>query len=124
LRPGRLPKPLRIILTFILVHIGWLMFRENSVDHLLRHLSLNPLAADATQWRMGLFFAAHTLLYAFPLYLHPAVDRWLDRQTAARAEHFPGWGWTWACLGMAAALYLGLLLLRSPASSDFIYFQF
>ncbi len=123
-RPGRLPKPLRIILTFILVHIGWLMFRENSVDHLLRHLSLNPFTADATQWRMGLFFAAQTFIYAFPLYLHPAVDRWLDRHAAAQSEHFPGWRWTWACLGMAAALYLGLILLRSPSSSDFIYFQF
>lgn len=124
LRPERMPRVLRIILTFILVHIGWLMFRENSPDHLFRHLALNPCAADAAQWRMGLFFVASTLLYAFPLYLHPMVDRWLASRETAAAAHFPGWGWTFACTGLAAVLYIGILLLRSPAGSDFIYFQF
>lgn len=124
LRPERLPRWFRVILTFVLVHIGWLMFRENSIDHLLRHLTLSPFAADATQWRMALFFVAQTLLFAFPIYLHPWVDRELARHPQAAAEHFPGWGWTLAGIGMASFLYLGLILLRSPAGSDFIYFQF
>lgn len=124
LRPERLPRFFRIILTFILVHIGWLMFRENSIQHLVHHLTLNPFAADANQWRMGTFFAVQTLLYAFPLYLHPVLDRWLARRPEAAAAHFPGWRWTLACLLLTATLYLGLILLRSPASSDFIYFQF
>ena len=124
LRPERLPRFVRIALTFILVHIGWLMFRENSSGHLFRHLTLSPFAADAPQWRMGAFFVASTLLYAFPLYLHPMVDRWLARRESAAADHFPGWGWTFACTGIAALLYVGILILRSPAGSDFIYFQF
>ena len=124
LRPERLPRFVRILLTFILVHIGWLMFRENSSAHLFRHLTLSPWDADTGQWRMGAFFVASTLLYAFPLYLHPLVDRWLARHETASAAHFPGWRWTLACTALAALLYLGLLLLRSPAASDFIYFQF
>ena len=40
------------------------------------------------------------------------------------AEHFPGWRWTGALAALAILLYLGLILFHSPASSDFIYFQF
>ena len=123
-RPDRLPRAVRIVITFILIHIGWLMFRENSFPHLWKHLTLNPFAADAVQWRMALFFVVNTLLYAFPLYLHPRVDRWLARYPEAAAEHFPGWRWTWASVALAGALYLGFILLRSPVGSDFIYFQF
>ncbi|MES2707874.1 MAG: MBOAT family O-acyltransferase [Verrucomicrobiota bacterium] len=123
-RPERLPRFARVILTFILVHIGWLLFREQSAPHLLKHFSLNPFAADSVQWRIGWFFVVQTLFYAFPLYLHPLVDRFLARHPEAVAEHFPGWRWTLVLMLTAALLYAGLLLLRSPASSDFIYFQF
>ncbi len=124
LRPERLPRWCRIGLTFVLVHIGWLMFREHSLTHLMQHLTLNPFAADGVQWRMGLFFVSLTLLYAFPLYLHPPLDRWLARRPEAAADHFPGWRWTVACTALAVVLFVGILLLRSPATSDFIYFQF
>ena len=124
IRPERLPRWLRCALTFVLVHIGWLIFREQSISHLFQHLTLNPFAADINQWRMGWFFIAQTMLYAFPLYLHPWVDRWLSHRPAAVDGHFPGWGWTAALTSLAVVLYLGIILLRSPASSDFIYFQF
>ncbi|RYD26913.1 MAG: MBOAT family protein, partial [Verrucomicrobiaceae bacterium] len=123
-RPERAPRFVRVILTFVLVHIGWLMFRESSAVHLFRHLTLNPFAADAVQWRMGLFFIAQTLLFAFPLYLHPLVDQWLARRPETVDAHFPGWRWTLALLALGAVLYTGLILLRSPSTSDFIYFQF
>jgi alginate O-acetyltransferase complex protein AlgI len=123
-RPERLPRVLRIALTFVLMHIGWLLFREQSVAHLLKHLTLNPFAADAMQWKMGCFFAAQTFIYAFPLYLHPLLDRCLAARPEAREQHFPGWLWTAALALLGLLLYLGILLFRSPASSDFIYFQF
>lgn len=124
LRPHRLPQFVLVPLTFILVHIGWLMFRETSLPHLLQHFALNPFAADSSQWRMAAFFVAQTLLYAFPLYLHPLLDRWLHHHPQAVAQHFPGWRWTFALTALTILLYLGLILFRSPASSDFIYFQF
>ena len=34
--------PLRIAATFLLVHVGWLMFRETDTQMLLQHLSLRP----------------------------------------------------------------------------------
>ncbi len=42
----------------------------------------------------------------------------------APATHFPGWGWTTAMAVAAAVLYAGVIALRSPQTSDFIYFQF
>lgn len=123
-RPERMPRVMRVALTFALIHVGWLMFREQSLPHLLKHLTLNPFAADAEQWRMGWFFVAQTLLYAFPLYLHPLLDRWLARRTEDAEAHYPGWRWTVGLTALGVVLYLGIILLRSPASSDFIYFQF
>lgn len=123
-RPERLPGFIRLALTFVLVHIGWLLFREGSFTHLVKHLTLNPFDADAKQWRFGWFFTAQTLLYAFPLYLHPLLDRFLARHQEAAAQHYPGWRWTAAIVLLTALLYTALILLRSPVGSDFIYFQF
>lgn len=124
-RPERFPAVVRIALTFVLVHIGWLMFREQSLPHLLSHFSKNPFAANAGEWRMGVYFAFLSVFYGLPLYLHPMLEVWLEKfRATASPDVWTSWKWTAATVGLAAVLYIGLVLLRSPSSSDFIYFQF
>lgn len=124
LGPERLPRMFRIVLVFVLVHIGWLFFREHSLPHLWRHLTTSPLAASATDWHLGLFCAAQVALFALPLALHIALDRWLVTRAATTARTFTGWRWSLAMTVLAALLWCLLLLYRNPTTSDFIYFAF
>lgn len=100
-------------------------------------VSVATLAASRTRFffrwsgrgcltRLAGYFFFLTFMYALPLYvLHPMLEAGLARSCPdAAATHYEGWGWTAAMLALTAALYLGIIALRSPQASDFIYFQF
>ncbi len=82
--------PLQISGMFVLVGIGWLMFRETDITMLIRDLTLSPAASTLLERRAG-----------YALALLAIVDGVL--------------------LGM---LFAAILVFRSQASMDFIYFQF
>ncbi|TLD68607.1 MBOAT family protein [Phragmitibacter flavus] len=126
LRPEKIPWLLRVVLTFILIHVGWLMFREQSLSHLWAHLTQNPFTAPEADWRAALRFAFMAAFYALPLYLvHPLIDFWLHRKQAdSTSQHYPGWKWTTVITAASALIYWGIIILRSPETADFIYFQF
>lgn len=114
---------LRVLLMFVLINIGWLLFRETDLHYLVRYLTLSPADATALQWQAGAYFSALVALYALPI----AVHMWLDRGGAKdaqphRAEAFYN---SLAVRTVAAAgLFGATLLLRTATSADFIYFQF
>jgi len=119
--PGRL---LRLTLTYVLIQIGWLMFRETDLPMLARHLALNPLAAPVSEWRMGAAFAVETILYGFPLlWLLPFLQKRGLIPGKADARLLT-WRWTLLQGAGAAVLLIVILLHRSRTGSDFIYFQF
>ncbi len=125
LRPERLGRIPQMILTFALINLGWLFFRETDLNMLLHYLTMSPFAASAGEWRAGLYLFSLTALFASPLVIHLALDLWDQKQLAAGREP-PLTQWRWVGLQCAAAIILlvAILLLRSPSSSDFIYFQF
>jgi len=114
----------RVGLTFVLVHIGWLMFREHNVTAIGHAFSLNPWDAPVAHWRMGLGLVVEAWLYGLPLLVVlPLLQaaRWLP---AVDDPRLLTWRWT-ILQGLALALcLLGVLLLRSEVGSDFIYFSF
>ena len=123
--PQRFWKWPQVLLTFVLVNIGWLMFRETDLNQLLKDLGTNPFAATATDWQTGIYLGTLALLYAWPLALHAAVDRWLDRKhAAAQEEKFYGPQWLAVQMVLMALLFIGVVLLGCSTSADFIYFQF
>ena len=112
---------LRTLLTFVLMHLGWLLFREHDISMLLTDLSLSPWQSSAAEWRMGVYFAAEALQYGFPLLvLQPLLQHWQPWLLPSRD------GWLLTCLqGLAAAACIyGIVSLRCEVGSDFIYFQF
>jgi alginate O-acetyltransferase complex protein AlgI len=124
-RPSRWPHWTQVLLTFILVNIGWLMFRETNLTMLLQHLSLNPLAASRVDWQMGLYLFCLVLTYAWPLWLHAWMDGWLHRRhPGAVADAFPGGKWCLLQGLLAMGLLLAIILIGCATSADFIYFQF
>jgi D-alanyl-lipoteichoic acid acyltransferase DltB (MBOAT superfamily) len=124
-RPQRFPRWPQVILTFLLINLGWLMFRETNLTMLIHELGLNPFAATRVDWQSGLYLVCLVCTYAWPLAVHAAVDRWLERHhTEAQAEFFPGGKWSVLQSGLATLLLVGIILLGSMTSADFIYFQF
>lgn len=111
----------RWAVTFALVNIGWLLFREQNLHELLRQLGTSPFNASADDWRIGGFFVALMMIYSVPLWLHallekPLLERW--------AQHENTWAGFALQTGAGVALSLAFFTLASRVSSDFIYFQF
>jgi alginate O-acetyltransferase complex protein AlgI len=121
---GRSGIVFRVILTFSLMHVGRVLFREHSLAMIWYDLTLNPFAAPLSDWRIGASIGIEAVLYGLPLtLLFPLVEH---LGLIPDAEN-PKWEkWIWAGLQTAASalLMLGLLALRSTQGSDFIYFQF
>ena len=115
---------LRVTLTCVLMHLGWLMFREHSLAMLAHDLALNPFAAPVSEWRMGAALGIEALLYGLPLLvLLPLLQR-LGALPQPEDPRMISWKWT-ALQGLAvAACVYGIASMRCDVGSDFIYFQF
>ena len=114
--------PLRVALTFVLTHVGWLIFRESDGAWLVHHLTLSPLQASAEDWRFAAFLGIHLLVCAAPLMIHTAAAALLRRgaRPGVRSEDR-----ALALRSIAAfCLFVGILVLGSDRGPDFIYFQF
>ena len=115
----------RVVVTWCLMHVGWLLFRERtSLTMLVHYFTLNPLAASAADWRIGIAFALESLIYGLPLLVVlPVVQRfgWLRAKDDVRGN---SWPWILCQAALVAVLVFGIAALRCPVTSDFIYFQF
>ena len=115
-----IPVAVKWGLTFTMVNIGWLMFREQNTARLLRHFQQLPWKASIDDWRIGGFFATAALLFSIPLIVHALLENrireWLPKS--------PSWP-LWIGQTALAILLLALTLIASNnVTSDFIYFQF
>ncbi len=114
-----------ILLTYALVNVGWLFFREQNLAMLWHYLTLNPLAATLLEWQAALYRVVLVCFFSWPLLAHALMDHLLQKHHAeAKSAHYPGWYWTLGQALLATLLFLGILLLRAVDSSAFIYFQF
>lgn len=112
--------PLRMLLTFVLICIGWLIFRETNTEYLFRYLTLSPAAASKDDWQLGIFLALTVVFYSFPLWTQPVVEALWKRYS----HRFNAWPVIGAQAVTAGILLFGVLHFWSTVSSDFIYFQF
>ena len=114
----------RVVLTFTLMHIGRVLFREHSLAMIWHDLTLNPLVASAADWRIGCSIGVEAVLYGLPLtLLFPLVEH-LGLLPSADDAKMQTWRWTGLQTAAAGLILLGLVALRSTQGSDFIYFQF
>jgi alginate O-acetyltransferase complex protein AlgI len=131
-RPG--PQPPRpawravpqIAGMFGLTLIGWLLFRETELAAIVRDLRLSPFGVSALDRQTGLYLFLLALVYSLPLWVQSI---WVEigRASAAgagAAPALPAYS-RLALQGLACGVALtAILLFRSRASLDFIYFQF
>ena len=109
--------PLQIAGMFVLVCIGWLMFRETDTSMLIRDLTLSPATSTPLERQAGYALFLRVLPYAAPLFIQSLwVELWRERGEPARPAIVDGL--------LVGLLFAAVLVLRSQASLDFIYFQF
>jgi len=117
----RIPWSVKVIITFGVTCAGWLLFRERNLGQIAHDLAQSPFAASADQWRIGFYFVTLVLIYALPLVIHmlaTGLPRWrLDLRLSDRGQFVLE-------TAIAVVLVLGIVTIRSVATSDFIYFQF
>jgi D-alanyl-lipoteichoic acid acyltransferase DltB (MBOAT superfamily) len=119
--------PLRVAGMFVLVCIGWLMFRETNLAMLVRDLTLSPASSSFVEHDAGLALALRVLPYAAPLLIQSLwVEYWRGRVPAAGAKAGGGEPARPVVVDglIVGVLFAAILALRSRASLDFIYFQF
>jgi D-alanyl-lipoteichoic acid acyltransferase DltB (MBOAT superfamily) len=126
-RVRRWLEPLQVPAMFVLVAVGWLIFRETELAQLARDLTLTPSHSGLLDREAGAYLFLLTLLYAAPLWIH---DAWVALKGADvvaaidRPEVRVGWLRTVAQGGLCGLMVTAIYVLHSRAPLDFIYFAF
>ena len=117
----RIPWSTKVVITFGITCFGWLLFRERNLAQIVHDLAQSPFAASAEQWRIAIYFVVLLLIYTLPLIVHmlaTGLPRWrLEARLSDRGRFILE-------TVVAVVLLLGIVTIRSVATSDFIYFQF
>ncbi len=125
---SRYLAPLRVAGMFVLVCIGWLMFRETNLAMLVRDLTLSPASSSFVEHDAGLALALRVLPYAAPLLIQSLwVEYWRGRGAAISGAKAGGGEPARPVVVdglIVGVLFAAILAFRSRASLDFIYFQF
>jgi hypothetical protein len=110
---------------FVLTMIGWLLFRETELPAIVRDLRLSPFGVAELDRQAGLYLFLLTLLYSTPLWIQSV---WVELHRGSFGEVKPGTRSPWPGVvaeGLTCGLaFAAILVFRSLASLDFIYFQF
>lgn len=114
----------RIFTTFAIMHIGRLLFREQDFSMIWQHITLNPFAASVQDWRVGCSIGLEALLYGLPLTVIFPLAEHLKCLPGTDDARLQTWRWTTAQAAAASLILLGILALKSPEISSFVYFQF
>jgi alginate O-acetyltransferase complex protein AlgI len=112
----------KIAFTYLLVCIGWLLFREHSVQAIFQDLSYSPFQLNKNDITTAIYLFMMVSIYALPLIFYDIYCNFFK-------QHYPyvSWGQLQTTImqtGIVTVLFLFILILHSPLSSAFIYFQF
>ena len=105
---------------FVLTNVGWLLFRETSLQAIARDLTLSPFAASSLDRWAAFYLFLVVFVYSIPLWVQSLWIEVMGRDERPVAG-WPRIAWQGAACGLAFA---AILVLRSQTSLDFIYFQF
>jgi alginate O-acetyltransferase complex protein AlgI len=114
-------------LMFVLVHVGWLMFRESDAAMLWRDLTLVPGTAPLAERQAGLYLFLISFTLSLPLWAHSLWTVWQGRSYTdrphVRESEVRARTVAWQALAVGL-MFATILVLRSRTSLDFIYFAF
>ena len=111
-------KPFQVLLMFVLVHIGFMVFREWEVSYILRNFVLSPFESTDLERQTALFLFAQAFIFSLPLWAHTFYDHFKKHMFVQGS-----WSKTLFQTVVSMVLFFVILVIRSD-SVDFIYFQF
>ncbi len=114
----KVPNILKWLITFILMQIGWLFFRETNLTQLIHDLTLSPFANREGDGLIAIYFFAVVFFLSLPLFIQPVAEK--------LANKFSPNSWQKLTLEIAftGASIAACMTFFSRSPSDFIYFQF
>lgn len=107
----------RVVLTFVLVNIGWLLFRETDIAWIGRYLTLSPFSASAEDIMVARYLFALTVIYSIPIWVHGIYDQLHLSPRIVTVQRY-------AMPFVIGTLFLATRALGILGQSGFIYFQF
>ena len=112
-----------ILITFVLVHVGWFLFRADDLSILWNSVSAQFLGTSVGPGSVTMFLFFQVALYSLPLWIAAAYraasgSEWYTDVIGRKVVDLP------IKTGTAMALFVGILMVRSQVNVDFIYFQF
>lgn len=114
----------KICITFVLVCIGWLMFRVTDISRLAELFTLSPMDVSVNDMRVALYLFFVGFLYSLPIWIHGMgnllTQHYMQKDGVVQLPD----RLLWFRPLLMLLLFLGILTLRSPEPSTFIYFQF
>ncbi|MBF0193829.1 MAG: MBOAT family protein [Magnetococcales bacterium] len=113
-------RPFRILFMFILLNIGYLIFRGGELSLIIEYYSLSPFGVSYEERQMALFLFTKALLFSVPLWVHTLYAH------VRKGVYFQERTYLLTYINILASIimFLGILIMRSNTSNDFIYFQF
>jgi alginate O-acetyltransferase complex protein AlgI len=120
-------RPLQMVAMFVLTCIGWLIFRETELPQLIADFQLSPFDSTPLGRSTGLYLLLLVFVYSLPLWIH---DLWAEFRAPDLVkaievpEPSPRWGRVAAQAALCGAMFAIILVLRSQATLNFIYFAF
>jgi D-alanyl-lipoteichoic acid acyltransferase DltB (MBOAT superfamily) len=127
---SRRPWPLRtiqVITMFVLTCIGWLIFRETELAQLIADFKLSPTDSTSIGRSTGLYLFVLVAIYSLPLWIH---DLWAEFNAPGLVEEIERprplvrWDRAIAQAALCGVMFAAILVLRSEAALNFIYFAF
>lgn len=115
-------RPIFVPLTFVLITVGWLFFRETDISYIWSLLGTSPVNETGESVELALFLAMQVVFYSIPIWLHTvASSRAFSRLAVFKRLNLSE---SVRRTALATAFFSGILLMRSSAGGEFIYFQF
>jgi len=116
------PAPFQVLLMFLLINTGWLIFREHDVSRLIHYFSLTPFQSSGSDDKIALYLFILTFLYSLPLWVHTLFVQFRQK-ISLHSPQVASWI-RFSRYVAAVICYLLIILFKSPETADFIYFQF
>ena len=117
-----LPKTISGAITFVLITVGWLFFRETDITYIVKYMTQSPALMRYSDLREEIFILVQVLIFSAPIWLHGLFDS--TNGVMFYRNRRETWHRYLLKTGVAALLFILILAVGNDSSSEFLYFQF